>query len=581
MGCDSKSPTHPDFIEQAILHFYNENENEHVLQILTISDSVRFDVETAELIQIFRAAALCELSLTDSSYLIISSLTDSLIRSENRYYFQSIKGLIHFRRNEMGESYKSLITANSFKNHDNRPKALNERILARIAFQLDDHENGIRWLALSTRHFNELNLRKSVAVNEKILGRYYMSTGDYDEALHCFLSAEKVFAEFNDPAELFYVYINLIDYHIKTSNYNQAEDYAMKCLEQCNATSDNSMKTLVYNNLGEIAMSRGNYEDAVEHYSRTLYTDSVYSTATIRKINAHIQLSRVFRMKQDFEKSRFHAKQAVLLSTDNDQSTTSRNIYQELALSHFGSGDVVNGMQYLNRANTLSDSIFMAITKTGRAYYNTKVRLIELENDLVELQNQERRKKNTYLTLIALLVLLAIFVSIIYFQQRSKALVLKALAQKNLELLEDERKLNEMKSAEAEQKKAFRKVNGNGKSEQLYCDLNTWLNTNRNYARKELSLEMAAKELGTNRDYLSKAINEHNIRFNDLVNKYRVEEAIRIFADKSDIRSKYGLFVISSEVGFNSNSVFIDAFRKFSGMTPAQFRDSLGQENKL
>ena len=37
------------------------------------------------------------------------------------------------------------------------------------------------------------------------------------------------------------------------------------------------------------------------------------------------------------------------------------------------------------------------------------------------------------------------------------------------------------------------------------------------------------------------------------------------------------LMVLASEVGFNSNSVFIDAFRKVTGMTPTQFREHLNE----
>lgn len=574
-SCQSIGIQHPEQIEQAIVHFYNENENEKVVQILDNTDSIPLNNISRELIQILRAGALCELWLTDSSNLAIQALQPEKLHATNQGWYYSIKGLIQFRRSEIGEAYKSLITANGSKYLDPRSKALNERILARISFQLGEQDKGIEWLALSTQHFRELNLRKSVAVNEKTLGRYYMNNGNYAEAQQCFISAEKVFNEFHDHAELFYVYINLIDYHIKTKDFNQAECYAQKCLEQCKDVTDNSMKTLVYSNLGEIAMNRNNFDESIDYYTQTINAAPDFFTAAIRKTNAHLQLSRIYRQKKDFKTAEKHAIQASLLVPKNGHNITRRDIYQELALTQIGMNRNEQAMQYVDSASAFSDSTFNSISKANRAYYNTRAELIELSNNMEKLKQTEIRKRNTYIIFIAALIFLAIFILIIYFQQHSKNAVLKALARKNLDLLKDERKLNEMRQQEADQKKANRKSTGNGKSDQLFEQLNNWLVLNRNFARKVICLELVAKELGTNREYLSKAINEHNIRFNDLVNKYRVEETIRIFADKSDIRNKYGLLVISSEVGFNSNSVFIDAFRKYTGMTPAQFRDSL------
>ena len=56
------------------------------------------------------------------------------------------------------------------------------------------------------------------------------------------------------------------------------------------------------------------------------------------------------------------------------------------------------------------------------------------------------------------------------------------------------------------------------------------------------------------------------------MNSYRVEEAKRRLADP---RSHYLTIVaIAQEAGFNSKSAFYTAFRKHTGMTPSQFKDT-------
>ena len=102
-----------------------------------------------------------------------------------------------------------------------------------------------------------------------------------------------------------------------------------------------------------------------------------------------------------------------------------------------------------------------------------------------------------------------------------------------------------------------------------------WLETDKNFSRREITLDTVAKELNTNREYLSRAISEQNLRFPDLINKYRVEEVIAILSDPNNHSNKYNLAVIGNQAGFNSNSVFIEAFRKQTGMNPAQFRENI------
>ncbi len=52
---------------------------------------------------------------------------------------------------------------------------------------------------------------------------------------------------------------------------------------------------------------------------------------------------------------------------------------------------------------------------------------------------------------------------------------------------------------------------------------------------------MAAREIGTNRSYLSRAINSRGLKFTEIINKYRILETIKIFKDENDQRSEYNL----------------------------------------
>lgn len=88
---------------------------------------------------------------------------------------------------------------------------------------------------------------------------------------------------------------------------------------------------------------------------------------------------------------------------------------------------------------------------------------------------------------------------------------------------------------------------------------------------KHLTLQILAKKLNTNSNYLSKSINKtFNLNFADFVNQFRVEYAKNIINDiNNDI---YTLEALSHKCGFNSLSTFNRAFLKHENITPSHYR---------
>jgi AraC-like DNA-binding protein len=96
----------------------------------------------------------------------------------------------------------------------------------------------------------------------------------------------------------------------------------------------------------------------------------------------------------------------------------------------------------------------------------------------------------------------------------------------------------------------------------------------RPYLDPELSLSALAKELGINRNQLSQSINDGlGENFYDFVNKYRVEEVKRLMADPN--KQNYNLLGIAVEAGFKSKSTFNLIFKRFTGLTPTEYKKNI------
>jgi AraC-like DNA-binding protein len=98
----------------------------------------------------------------------------------------------------------------------------------------------------------------------------------------------------------------------------------------------------------------------------------------------------------------------------------------------------------------------------------------------------------------------------------------------------------------------------------------------KSYLDPELTLSQLAKDLDIGRSQLSQLINDGiGDNFYDFINKYRVEQVKQLMTDP---RVKhFSMLGIALEAGFKSKSTFNLIFKRFTGLTPTEYRKNLGQ----
>lgn len=573
--------TFPPQVAKAIDYFYIENKNDSVLASLDELPKQHLTARTKSIADIIVAGALCENGEVQTAENLLQQVEINLYDDEVKCLYNSMMGLILFRKEKLTESYQYLISTLSCKKIDKRTLALNERIIARILFTMSDTQQAVEYLLLSNKHFKEENLDKSIAVNQKILGRYYIQSKNYSQAINCFKLAENTFRKYNDQAELFYIYINFIDYYIHVNNFDKATYFTKLCATLCQNKQDLQMRSLLSNNLGEIAVKQKKYEEAILYYTATLNLPAGFSYENIRRLNANINLSYVYNLKNDYKMSQFYAQEAKKLRKSDNETFTQYKLYRRLAESFLSNQSKTTSYAYLDTATFWLDSAYRSASQTSKAFYDSKADLMTAGFKIQEMEQHAKRTKTIYIFLAVLITISAVSFTVIYRLQKTKNRALQQLVNKNLQVIDEERKLRLLLTKQyADAKKSNRKPTDSEKTEHLFNSLIDWLEDDKKYRRKDLTLDGVAKELNSNRDYLSRSINDKGIRFTDLINKYRVQEAIQIISDTSNIKSRYNLSIIASEVGFNSDSVFIDAFKKQIGMTPNQFRENINSSVK-
>ena len=96
----------------------------------------------------------------------------------------------------------------------------------------------------------------------------------------------------------------------------------------------------------------------------------------------------------------------------------------------------------------------------------------------------------------------------------------------------------------------------------------------------ELSLQFLAEKLAVSPHLLSQILNEKlNRNFSDFINFYRIEEAKEILCSPQGTEQK--IIAVAFDVGFNTKVAFYNAFKKYTGMTPAEYRKKSEESKEL
>jgi AraC-like DNA-binding protein len=94
------------------------------------------------------------------------------------------------------------------------------------------------------------------------------------------------------------------------------------------------------------------------------------------------------------------------------------------------------------------------------------------------------------------------------------------------------------------------------------------------YLDRSLTLGLVSRNTGLNEAEVRSCIkNNTNLNFNEFVNQFRVNHAIKLI--KSGYLNNYVMGSIAEKSGFNSPQTFYRAFKKFESVTPANYSKNL------
>lgn len=330
-------------------------------------------------------------------------------------------------------------------------------------------------------------------------------------------------------------------------------------------------------NMADIEKSKGNLNKAKVYL--------VDAAAMSRKINnldqlltCLISLSEIELKAGRFIPAEEYAKEALLLAKKTNARDEIMSANQALYEIKQSMNNPSEALKYYKEYVHVKDSIFNdkvqhEILTLSTKYENEKKEKIILEQ---EKDIQKAHIQNIVLLIILFFLIFILISGVIVYKRRNKMLL--QLVEKNIEAMEAEKQSNILMENSCFKKpvieEKYKKSTLSSSSKEIIeIEFINMMNEEKLWRQGDITLEKIANKLNTNTKYLSQIINQtYHQSFPNFINELRVKEARCMLVSKE--YNHYTIEAIGQMTGFNSNSSFVMAFKRYTGLTPSFFRNS-------
>ncbi len=315
---------------------------------------------------------------------------------------------------------------------------------------------------------------------------------------------------------------------------------------------------------GDILSRQGIWKNAEEAYRQAI--DSAAYSEKSFKIMTYYRYGSSKARHGDYTAADSLLRSGLKLSESSSNLEFRADILLALAKLHLREGRSSVALQYFNRYHNHIDSLHR--TRMVQDFNN-----LVLENFNLEKQSEVQKYKISNLRgqrlLVifgSLLIILAVIVIALVVVQRKRRRIYEATTRR---LMED---IHRWRLEARQNNEDSRQNDHDPSSEALFKEIENLMKSEKKYRDKNLSLESLAEDLGTNRTYVSRAVNSiAGMSFSRYVNRYRISDSLELLSDPdNNIRMKD----LAEQVGFTSDSTFSKIFKRETGMSPKEFRDS-------
>lgn len=408
------------------------------------------------------------------------------------------------------------------------------------------------------------------------IGLVYNSLNNHHRALYYLESVYEKISDNGDSAFRRECLKNLIVTECNIGDTKAAREYnaELKKLLNSHAPLDaynlNSMDAVIF-------QTEKRYSEACDRYMAAVTSAEKAGLESLYIVPCILEAAHCSAKSGNSEEARKLFARAVALAKANNMLAYEADAYSYMAEEAGTYGDSVDVRRY----TAMSDSIHKLIYDDDK-FENAQNRLHGIEN---ELHRERERLLNVRIKwqvavivvfVVFLIVLLAFFLSIRSKNRKLRDAYRLLIRKEELISGYEENKISEtIGNSGKEAAPTDKEVAGLGISPQQYKELvakvNNVLKDPKFLFSPDCNLTTLSREVGSNSKYVSLTINSFfKKNFKSLVNELRVREAARRLTADSQKDAK--IADMAQSLGYQSSTVFINAFKAIMGMTPGAYK---------
>jgi len=367
--------------------------------------------------------------------------------------------------------------------------------------------------------------------------------------------------------------------------YDSVLKYSNLCIKISEENGFTRHLAASQNELAYFYLKRKEHRLALD-YGTSAYDNFIKAKMLPQALSSSTNIAKIYiAMGKPYDAIKI-LKNALDLGDINEYQNLFVSIYLSLAGLNREIGNISSAYEYLKIARGMQVKLSKARSRAHiydmSAKYETEKKekenlALRLENEIKELKLNTKNKTINLLIAGILIIAVSFIIILKQFYQKKKALII--LAKRNLEIVKREKEYGLLSDAvdgigTTYQAKSSVKNHSKDDSHELIDKLNAYMKNEKPYLFSDVNLDDVSQKLNTNRTYLSKLINEHyNKNFNDFINEFRVKTARQILADPG--KNHISIEGVGQMAGFNSRSNFFTCFKKYTGISPSYFRQSI------
>lgn len=363
-------------------------------------------------------------------------------------------------------------------------------------------------------------------------------------------------------------YISMAEMLYLNGDIDGAFGYIGKARELADAGDMYSSESVINLIYAELYYARGEIGEAEKFFNASMA--SVESSEPAMVSLLFLRYGKFCEDNGFLEKAERLYREGLDISLRHKNVEFRRELFLRLSELAWKMGDREMAFSYFVQYRKHIDTVALARKEQELANLQQLYLKMRHENEMQakELELMHARKKIMYAVasaVIGLLVLVFVFFWVMRQHRMYKTLVLQYRSY--------------IDRLEAEKSDMFDGAHGGGdaadrksQDRQLFLQIESVMKDGC-YREKDMSIDRMARLVGSNRVYVSRAINSFTGgNFYKYLDSYRIREATRLISDREN---KAPFKQISEDVGYGSISVFYKAFKRETGCTPAIYRSQI------